>query len=247
MLDRTDFASWKQRIRLYCWGKENRVNILKSIDKGPFLMGTLQETLAEGIEDIYTLINHYTNAKYIWDNVKMLLEGFELTKEDRESQLYDDLEHFHHNKRETIYDYYVHLVMGELRTELGMQIQVKQGRLSVTTAMENEVALDEEQLLIIAGGQDNAYDCDAFNSDVDEAPTAQTMFMANLLSAYPVYDEASPSYDSNILSEVPDHDNYQDDDCEHHEVHEMHDDVQPNYFVDSHTDYVNDSNMIPYD
>nr|GEY61088.1 integrase, catalytic region, zinc finger, CCHC-type, peptidase aspartic, catalytic [Tanacetum cinerariifolium] len=36
MLDWTDFASWQQRIRRYCWGKENGVNILKSIDKGPF-------------------------------------------------------------------------------------------------------------------------------------------------------------------------------------------------------------------
>ncbi|GJY13374.1 hypothetical protein Tco_0382683 [Tanacetum coccineum] len=50
MLDRTDFASWQQRIRLYCRGKENGVNILKSIDEGPFQMGTFRETLAEGIE-----------------------------------------------------------------------------------------------------------------------------------------------------------------------------------------------------
>ncbi|GKA45336.1 hypothetical protein Tco_0738132 [Tanacetum coccineum] len=35
--------------------------------------------------------------------------------------------------------------------------------------------------------------------------------------------------------------------CEHHEEHEMHDDVQPNYVVDSHTDYTSDSNMILYD
>ncbi|GJY63384.1 hypothetical protein Tco_0464844 [Tanacetum coccineum] len=62
-----------------------------------------------------------------------------------------------------------------------------------------------------------ADDCDAFDSDVYEAPTAQTMFMANLSSADPAYDEASPSYDLNILSEVPDHDNYQDVVCEHHE------------------------------
>ncbi|GKE83493.1 hypothetical protein Tco_1557235, partial [Tanacetum coccineum] len=41
------------------------------------------------------------------DNVKMLLEGSELTKEDRESQLYDDFEHFRQNKGETIHDYYV--------------------------------------------------------------------------------------------------------------------------------------------
>ncbi|GJT13279.1 hypothetical protein Tco_0860321 [Tanacetum coccineum] len=50
MLDRTDFASWQQRIRLYCRGKENGVNILKSIDEGPFQMGTFRETLTEGTE-----------------------------------------------------------------------------------------------------------------------------------------------------------------------------------------------------
>ncbi|GKB06882.1 hypothetical protein Tco_0835115 [Tanacetum coccineum] len=107
MLDRTDFASWQQRIRLYCRGKENGVNILNSIDEGPFLMGTFWETLSEGTEgalhlglerprvysdiekerynaniratnillqglpkDIYSLINHYTDAKDIWDNNK---------------------------------------------------------------------------------------------------------------------------------------------------------------------------------
>nr|GEU57555.1 integrase, catalytic region, zinc finger, CCHC-type, peptidase aspartic, catalytic [Tanacetum cinerariifolium] len=134
MLDRTDFASWQQRIRLYGRGKDNGVNILKSTDEGPYKLGTFRETLAESTEgtpqfglerprvysdlnskerdrynddiratnillqgfpkDIYTLINHYTDAKDIWDNVKMLLEGSELTKEDRESQLYDDFEHF---------------------------------------------------------------------------------------------------------------------------------------------------------
>nr|GEY46707.1 hypothetical protein [Tanacetum cinerariifolium] len=56
--------------------------------------------------------------------------------------------------------------------------------------------MDKEQLLFLAD------DCDAFDSNVDEAPTTQTMFMANLSSAYPVYDEAGPSYDSDILSET---------------------------------------------
>ncbi|GJZ06746.1 integrase, catalytic region, zinc finger, CCHC-type containing protein [Tanacetum coccineum] len=137
-------------------------------------------------------------------------------------------------------------------------------------AQENGVAMDEERLLFLAGGQDNVVDedvdeqpiqdlalnvdnvfqadnCDAFDSDVDEAPTAQTMFMANLSSADPVYDEASPSYDLDVLSEVYDNDHYQDVVCEHHEIHKMHDDVQPNYVVDSHVDDTSDSNMIPYD
>ncbi|GJY89319.1 hypothetical protein Tco_0503947 [Tanacetum coccineum] len=158
----------------------------------------------------------------------------------------------------------VQLVMGELRIESGMLIQVKQGRLSAVTATENGVALDEEQLLFLACGHDNAVDedvdeqpiqdlalnvdnvfqdddCDAFDSDVDEAPTSQTMFMANLSSADPVY---GPSYDLDILSKVHDHNQYQDAVCEHHEEHEMHDDVQPNYVVDSYADYTSNSNMI---
>nr|GFC30141.1 retrovirus-related Pol polyprotein from transposon TNT 1-94 [Tanacetum cinerariifolium] len=64
--------------------------------------------LLQGLpKDIYTLINHYTDGKDIWDNVKMLLEGSELTKEERESQLYDDFEHFRQHKEESINDYYV--------------------------------------------------------------------------------------------------------------------------------------------
>ncbi|GKC08057.1 hypothetical protein Tco_0999667, partial [Tanacetum coccineum] len=37
----------------------------------------------------------------------MILEGSELTKDDRESQLYDEFEHFHQIKGETIHVYYV--------------------------------------------------------------------------------------------------------------------------------------------
>ncbi|GKE29683.1 hypothetical protein Tco_1445067 [Tanacetum coccineum] len=384
--------------------------------------------LLQGLpKDIYSLINHYTDAKDIWDNVNMLLEDLELTKEDCESQLfvtavklnrglrdsnYDQLyaylkqheAHANENKimldrftqhtvdplalmlnvshqqhysqssttppstyvpphfadntqldsglsstdnlienltntlalltqsyktylpqtnnqlrtasytrnqatfktemlwfrmfrvdrievRGTMHGVEVQLVMGGHRTELGILIQVKQCRLSAITttqpkhpqnseyfkdkmllmqAQENGVALDEEQLLFLAGGQDNAIDedvdeqpvqdlalnvdnvfqadnCDNFDSDVNEAPTAQTMFKANLSSAIPVYDEVGPSYDSDILSEVHDHDHYQDVVCEHHEEHEMHDDVQPTYVVDSHADYTSDSNMISYD
>nr|GEX12360.1 integrase, catalytic region, zinc finger, CCHC-type, peptidase aspartic, catalytic [Tanacetum cinerariifolium] len=50
MLDRTDFSSWQQRIRLYCRGKKNEVNILKSIDEGPLQMRTVREPLTEGTE-----------------------------------------------------------------------------------------------------------------------------------------------------------------------------------------------------
>nr|GFA62214.1 hypothetical protein [Tanacetum cinerariifolium] len=418
MLDRTDFALWQQCIRLYCRGKENGVNILKSIDEGPFQMGTVRETLVEGTKgaphlgpewprvysklspaekdrynadirainillqglpkDIYTLINHYTDAKDIWDNVKMLLEGSKLTKEDQESQLfvtvvklnrglrdsnYDQLYAYlkqheaHANENKMMLDRFTqhtvdplalisnishqqhysqssltppstyvlphladnaHLDSGlsltdnlienltntlalltqsyktflpqtnnQLRTSSntrnqatvqdgrvvvqnvqGQARQIKcynyngiwhiarncsqlkrpqnsnyyKGKMLLMQAQENGVALDEKQLLFLT-----ADDCDAFDSDVDEAPMAQTMFMVNLSSADPVYDEAGPSYDSEILSEVHNHDHYQDAVCEHHEEHKMRDNVQPNHIVDSHADYTSDSNMISYD
>nr|GEU83398.1 retrovirus-related Pol polyprotein from transposon TNT 1-94 [Tanacetum cinerariifolium] len=108
-------------------------------------------------------------------------------------------------------------VVGELRTELGMQIHVKQGR-------ENGVALDEEELLFIAGGQDNDVD-----EDVDEQPVQDlALNMDNVFQA-----DDSDVFDSDDIV------------CEHHKVHEMHDDVQPNYVIDSHADYTSDSNMIP--
>nr|GEV39059.1 hypothetical protein [Tanacetum cinerariifolium] len=137
-------------------------------------------------------------------------------------------------------------------------------------AQENGVALDAEQLLFLASGHDNAFDddideqpaqdlalnvdnvfqadeCDAFDLDVDEAPTAQTMFTANLSSADPVTDKAGPSYDSDILSEVQDHNQYMDDVFAHHEEHVMYNSVQLDHVVDSHADYTSDRNMIPYD
>nr|GFA15842.1 integrase, catalytic region, zinc finger, CCHC-type, peptidase aspartic, catalytic [Tanacetum cinerariifolium] len=137
-------------------------------------------------------------------------------------------------------------------------------------AQENGVTLDAEQLLFLAGGQDNAFDddvdeqpvqdlalnvdnvfqadnCDALYYDVDEAPTAQTIFIGNLSFADPVTDEAGPSYDSDILSEVLDHELYQDAACAHHEGYVTYDSVQLDHVVDSHVDYTIDSNMIPYD
>nr|GEV19522.1 hypothetical protein [Tanacetum cinerariifolium] len=453
MLDRTNFASWQQRIRLYCQGKENVVNILKSIDDEPYQIGTVRETLAESTEgapqfgperpcvysdmspeekdwynadirainillqglskDIYTLINHYTDAKDIWDNykgesihdyyvwfaklindmrnIKMTMSRMQLNskfvnnmlpergrfmaaiklnrglRDSNYDQLYAYLKQheIHAKENKMMLDRFSQNTVDPLalmsnvsnpqhyspssstssstqvpqhlsdNPHLDLMVQNVQGRqnrgqgmnpqggsaagyggaqnrvgnvnpgqarpvkcyncngtghiarnytqpkqpqnseyykdkMLLMQAQENGVALDTEQLFFLAGGQDNAFeddvdeqpvqdlalnvdnvfqanDCDAFDSDVDEAPTAQTMFMANLSSTDPVTDEARPSYDSDILSKVQDHDHYQDAVCAHHEKHAMHDSVQLAHVVDSHADYTSDSNMILYD
>ncbi|GJZ60984.1 retrovirus-related pol polyprotein from transposon TNT 1-94 [Tanacetum coccineum] len=53
-------------------------------------------------------------------------------------------------------------------------------------AQESGAVLDEEQSLFSCRG-----------NWVTKGPTSQTMFMANLTSEDPIYDEAGPSYDSN--------------------------------------------------
>ncbi|GKG13916.1 hypothetical protein Tco_0350876, partial [Tanacetum coccineum] len=91
-------------------------------------------------------------------------------------------------------------------------------------AQENGAVLDEEELLFLAGEHGNTFDvdvdnqpvqdlamnednifqadeCDAFDSDVDDEPTSQTIFMANFSSAGSANPQAGPS-NASILSEV---------------------------------------------
>ncbi|GKA26095.1 hypothetical protein Tco_0712204 [Tanacetum coccineum] len=216
MLDRTDFESWQQRIRLYCLGKDNGENIMKSITEGPFQMGTMRDTLTEGGEGALHL------------GPERASKSFRRPSANKRTDYFKD-------------------------------------KMLLMHAHENGAVLDEEQLLFLAGEQVTNFDddvddlalnvdhvfeadqCDAFDSDVDEAPTTQTMFMVNLSSEDPIYDEAGPSYDSNTPFEVQDHDTFVDHMDEYHEVHEMQSDVQHNYVVDSDADYTSDSNIIPYD
>ncbi|GJZ95223.1 hypothetical protein Tco_0667426, partial [Tanacetum coccineum] len=198
-------------------GKENGVNILKSIDEGPFQMGTFHETLAEGNEGALRL------------GPKRARVYFDLSPEDKER--------YNADIRSNKISYFKGAasnggVQNRARNAnpgQARQIKCHNCNGSHDTAADEDVY--ESPVQDLALNVDNMFqadECDAFDSDVDEAPTTQTMFIANLSSADPVYDEAIPSYDSNILSE-------------------MHHDVQPNCVVDSNADYTSDSNMISYD
>nr|GEW43321.1 retrovirus-related Pol polyprotein from transposon TNT 1-94 [Tanacetum cinerariifolium] len=290
MLDRTDFASWKQCIRLYCRGKENGVNILKSIDEGPFHMGTVRETLVEGTKGaphlgperprVYsdlspeeknrnikmTMSRMQLNSKFVnnmlpeWGRFVIAVKLNKGLRDSNYDQLYAYLKQHeaHANENKMMLDRFTQHTMDPLALMSngggaagygGAQNRVGNVNLG---GQDNTIDqdVDKQPIHDLALNVDNVFqddDYDPFDSDVDEAPTAQTMFIANLSSADPVYDEAGPPYDLDILSEVHDHDHYQDAVCEHHEENEMHDNVQLNHVVDSHADYTSDSNMILYD
>ncbi|GJT97443.1 hypothetical protein Tco_1092961 [Tanacetum coccineum] len=135
------------------------------------------------------------------------------------------------------------LEIEDFRTELAMQIlnlEYFKDKMLLMQAQENGVVLDEEQLLFIAGGQTNT-----FNDDVDEAPVQdlalnEDVFQADLCDAFDSDVDEAPD----MAHLVQDHDNYLDSVDEYQEVHEIHNDVQQNYVVDSDAEYTSDSNII---
>ncbi|GJV72392.1 retrovirus-related pol polyprotein from transposon TNT 1-94 [Tanacetum coccineum] len=276
MLDKADFASWQQRIRLYCRGKDNGINILKSIDEGPFQMGTTREIIDEGTEGpinlgperprVYSELSQEEKDRYNADirATNDHTQAVKLNKGLKDSnfdQLYAYLKQHeaHANENKMMLERLTQQTVDPLalmsnvshQQVIVQNVQGRQNRGQGNSARgagavgygraQNRVGnanpgqarqmkiVGEQPVQDLALNVDNVFqadDCDAYDSDVDDAPTAQTLFMANLSSADPVYDEAGPSYDSDVLSEVQAHDHYQDAVCDHHEEHEMHDDEQ---------------------
>ncbi|GJX48618.1 retrovirus-related pol polyprotein from transposon TNT 1-94 [Tanacetum coccineum] len=135
MLDRTDYESWSQRIRLYYRGKENGLQIFQSIDQGPFELGTTRDTLGTTSEGgvllgperprTYDDLNDDEKKRYDADvratNIVLI------TKEDRESQLYDEFERFRMLPGENINEYYVrfHKLVNDMMTMPNIQLNSK--------------------------------------------------------------------------------------------------------------------------
>ncbi|GJT12744.1 hypothetical protein Tco_0859786 [Tanacetum coccineum] len=169
-------------------------------------------------KDITLLINRLPlDAKDIWDNVKMLLKGLELTKENRESQLYDDFELFRQHKGETIHDYYVRMgdkICNSSETYIEAdrdsnydQLTKPQSRRRVvvsecsgTTEYEDRVTMWVQVHLVLLGSSEqvenanlgNVFqgvmgDYDAFDFGSCEASRHKLCSMAFISSADPVY------------------------------------------------------------
>ncbi|GKC76673.1 hypothetical protein Tco_1127447 [Tanacetum coccineum] len=56
--------------------------------------------------DVYALVNHQEAAKDIWDRVKLLMKGTELSYQEHECRLYNLFDKFASIQGETLYDYY---------------------------------------------------------------------------------------------------------------------------------------------
>ncbi|GJZ18642.1 hypothetical protein Tco_0554765 [Tanacetum coccineum] len=74
--------------------------------------------------DVYTLVNHHTIAKEIWDKVILIIEGSELSLQEQESKLHNEFDRFTSEKGETIHSYYLRFakMINDMNT-IGMTMQ----------------------------------------------------------------------------------------------------------------------------
>ncbi|GJW35365.1 retrovirus-related pol polyprotein from transposon TNT 1-94 [Tanacetum coccineum] len=205
MLDRTDFESWQQRIRLYCLGKDNGENIMKSINEGPFHMGTVSDVIAGGTEGA-------VQQGPVYQRTSTHLQSTTIQIQRHLGKREDDSEGLKKSNFDQLYAYLkqheVHA--NENRTMMERFLQPTNDPLALANRLPT--------LLRKSGLMNYGTQC----------------------GPYRIYDEAGLSYDSNTPFEVQDHDTFVNYLDEYHEVHEMQNDVQHNYVVDSDADYMSD-------
>ncbi|GJV66233.1 hypothetical protein Tco_1477061 [Tanacetum coccineum] len=123
MLDKSMYNSWHSRMWLYIKGKKNGRMMLESIENGPLVYPTIEE---DGLPpDVYSLVNHYKAVKYIWDKVKLLMQGTKLSYQERECKLYNnEFDKFTSVNGESLYEYYLHFaqLINDMHT-IGMTMQ----------------------------------------------------------------------------------------------------------------------------
>ncbi|GKA35975.1 hypothetical protein Tco_0722466 [Tanacetum coccineum] len=123
MLEKSMYNSWASRICLFIKGKKHGRMMLDSIDNSLLVYPTVEEngqtrlkkyselTEAQRLQDdcdvqatniilhglppdVYALVNHQEAAKDIWDKVKLLMKGIELSYQERECRLYNLFDKF---------------------------------------------------------------------------------------------------------------------------------------------------------
>ncbi|GJX05131.1 hypothetical protein Tco_0191047 [Tanacetum coccineum] len=112
MLNKTNYSSWASRMLLYIKGKEHGKLLVDSVLNRPFQYGTMVEpgnetTPATIRARTYTDLTDEEKIRESVDiKVKLLIQGSELSLQERESKLYDDFDTFTSMSGETIHSYY---------------------------------------------------------------------------------------------------------------------------------------------
>ncbi|GJW31215.1 hypothetical protein Tco_0051247 [Tanacetum coccineum] len=105
MLDKAMYNLWESRMLLYIKGKKNGRMMLESIENRPLVYPTVK---VDGLPpDVYALVNHCQSVKDIWERVKLLMKGIELSYQERKCKLYNEFDKLTSVKGETLHAYYL--------------------------------------------------------------------------------------------------------------------------------------------
>ncbi|GJW82913.1 hypothetical protein Tco_0156058 [Tanacetum coccineum] len=144
MLDKSMYDSWACRILLFIKGEKHGRMMLDSIHNGPLHNNDCDvqatNTILHGLPpDVYALVNHQEAAKDIWDKVKLLMKGTELSYQERECRLYNLFNNFASVQGETLYEYYWRFsqLINNMHT-IGMTMQQVQVNTKFLNALPQE-------------------------------------------------------------------------------------------------------------
>ncbi|GKB80352.1 hypothetical protein Tco_0947247 [Tanacetum coccineum] len=136
MLDKTNYSSWASptvKARTYIDLIEEE-KICESVD-----IKATNIVLQDLPQDIYNLVNHNEHTKQIWDRVKLLIQGSELSLQEGESKLYDDFDMFTSSPGESIHSYYMRFaqLINDMHT-IGITMQPLQVNTKFVNHLQSE-------------------------------------------------------------------------------------------------------------
>ncbi|GJY47345.1 hypothetical protein Tco_0436408 [Tanacetum coccineum] len=106
MFKKSMYDSWESHIRLFIKGKKHGRMMLDSIDNDDCDVQATNIILHGLLPGVYALVNHQKATKDIWDKVKLLMKGTELSYQEHECRLYNLFDKFAYVQGETLYEYY---------------------------------------------------------------------------------------------------------------------------------------------
>ncbi|GKA09469.1 retrovirus-related pol polyprotein from transposon TNT 1-94 [Tanacetum coccineum] len=199
-------------------------------------------------QDIYNLVTHNEDAKQIWDRVKLLIQGSELSLQEQHEAHANEvrLQRKRYPDQIALLDSglvvpsfnpfddliaNLNKLMTFVSTSFGPRFPQINNQLRTSSNPRNQATIQEGRVTI-----QTTDDLDAFDSDCDDVPSAKAILMVNL-----------SSYDSDVLLEVPFHDTNMENDMSYQSVQETQCSEQSFIDNDTEIDITSDSNIISYE
>ncbi|GJX10515.1 retrovirus-related pol polyprotein from transposon TNT 1-94 [Tanacetum coccineum] len=139
MLEKSMYDSWARRIHLFIKGKKHGRMMLDSIDNDDCDVHATNVFFHGLPPDVYALVNHQEASKDIWDRVKLLIKGTDLSYQEHECGLYNLFDKFAYVQGETLYEYYWRFsqLINDMHT-IGMTMQQVQVNTKFLNALPSE-------------------------------------------------------------------------------------------------------------